>query len=183
MGTRRKILLTVLLATLGCGNHSSPFKAVSTSNIQSQPSIGVTPAPTVTTTPTPAPSATPGPFVCPLPSSRDNECRKEARSEYFDAVEQSIFQLIQERPELFDFNDIKPNTEYCYKVRDIGAYTAGVVLRLGQRGYCAIDDQGEEVAVKKDTNSFNEQFDIILWDGYIRCGRGMYVSTCYPSAF
>ena len=35
----------------------------------------------------------------------------------------------------------------------------------------------------KNTNAWNDQYDIISGDGYIRRGTGSYRSTCYPAWF
>jgi hypothetical protein len=48
-------------------------------------------------------------------------------------------------------------------------------------GYCATND-GEELAVK-NSNSFNDQYDIINSEGFVRRGAGSYRSTCYPAWF
>jgi hypothetical protein len=48
-------------------------------------------------------------------------------------------------------------------------------------GYCAFYD-GEEMAVK-NTNKFNDQYDISTSSGYIRRGDGSYRSTCWPAWF
>ena len=41
---------------------------------------------------------------------------------------------------------------------------------------------GEELAVK-NSNSFNDQYDIFTSDGYIRRQLGSYRSTCRPAWF
>jgi hypothetical protein len=51
-----------------------------------------------------------------------------------------------------------------------------------KKGYCAKDD-GEEIAVKRGSNTFSEQFDINLSDKYVRMGPGIYRTSCYPAAF
>jgi hypothetical protein len=52
---------------------------------------------------------------------------------------------------------------------------------LSNAGYCSTYD-GEELGVK-NSNSFNEQFDILVSSGHIRRGGGSYRSTCSPSWF
>ena len=49
-------------------------------------------------------------------------------------------------------------------------------------GYCTAYD-GEELAVKK-VNAFNDQYDILLAEGFIRReDTGAYRATCYPAWF
>jgi hypothetical protein len=48
-------------------------------------------------------------------------------------------------------------------------------------GVCAIFD-GEEIGVK-NTNAFNDQYDIHLASGHVRRGEGSYRATCTPAQF
>jgi len=66
-------------------------------------------------------------------------------------------------------------------VKDVTAYANGVIANLAAMGYCAKYD-GEELGVK-NTNSFNDQYDIHLSSGHIRRGAGSYRSTCWPAWF
>ena len=50
------------------------------------------------------------------------------------------------------------------------------------RGYCAIHD-GEELAIKKGSNTFSEQYDVDIAEKYVRRGPGTYRVSCYPAAF
>ena len=61
------------------------------------------------------------------------------------------------------------------------AYWNAVTAEVERLGYCATND-GEELAVK-NSNSFNDQYDIIQGAGYVRRGAGSYRSTCYPAWF
>ena len=56
------------------------------------------------------------------------------------------------------------------------AYVNAVVRNVRVAGYCAYND-GEVVAVK-DSNAFNDQFDILTADSFV---RRSYRSTCYPA--
>ena len=69
----------------------------------------------------------------------------------------------------------------CPRVLNTDGYWAAVTSEIQRLGYCATND-GEELAVK-DTNAWNDQYDIISGDGYIRRGTGSYRSTCYPAWF
>jgi hypothetical protein len=117
---------------------------------------------------------------CPLPSSREVACSRELAGRYYNDVQAAVDQIQKDKPELFDFTDTAPATNNP-RLKDLNAYLEGVVEILRQKGYCAIT--GEEIGVKKDTNDFNEQYDIELSGQYVRSGPGMYRSSCYPAAF
>ncbi len=118
---------------------------------------------------------------CPLPSSREVSCSREAESRYYSDVAASVEQVIQEKPELFDFDDRAQGTDWP-AVKNLAAYHDAVVAVLVTKGYCAKND-GEEIAVKKGSNTLSEQFDVNLSDKYVRKGQGIYRATCYPAAF
>jgi len=61
------------------------------------------------------------------------------------------------------------------------SFTDRLVANLKAAGVCAAFD-GEEVGVK-NTNDFNDQFDVLTADMYLRRGDGAYRSTCRPAAF
>jgi hypothetical protein len=69
----------------------------------------------------------------------------------------------------------------CYDVVDGDAYISGMVEGMARRGYCAHYD-GEELAVK-NTNDFNEQFDILSSSMGVRSGSESYRATCRPAWF
>ena len=94
-------------------------------------------------------------------------------------VNEAIAIVENEHPELFDFSHSRGGLSYL--VRDTERYTGGVAYVLSTRGFCAIWD-GEEIAMK-DTNAFNEQYDILTFEGYVRWGGGAYRSTCRPAWF
>jgi hypothetical protein len=52
---------------------------------------------------------------------------------------------------------------------------------VARQGLCAHND-GEELAVKAN-NGFNDQYDVLTSDMYIRRQGGSYRSTCYPAWF
>jgi hypothetical protein len=92
-------------------------------------------------------------------------------------VQAAINQLIQEQPSIF----VKRSCEGCYDVSDPGAYVSGVAQQLVRRGYCTAYD-GEELAVK-NSNDFNEQYDILSGNNGVRSGSESYRSTCRPAWF
>jgi len=146
-----------------------------------------TPAPTGTTSPAPAPNPTPTPDSpppsggsCGLPPSNnpDAPCSMQSTS-FLGQVEKAITQVTQQQPNLFDLNN--KVCENCYYVKNPGRFVSSVIANLNAMGLCAHYD-GEELAVK-DSNSFNEQFDILLSSGHVRRGGGSYRATCQPSWF
>ena len=54
-------------------------------------------------------------------------------------------------------------------------------FHVNAAGFCARWD-GEELGVK-NTNSFDEQYDILLADNHARRGLGSYKGSCYPANF
>ncbi len=158
--------------------------------------VAVTIPVVLTTAPTPAPSATPGPpppeatptpeppaptgGSCGLPASTNpnGPCSMQSES-FLSAVEKAITQATQQYPNAFDKNN--KVCETCYYVNNPGKYTAAVVANLNAMGLCAYYD-GEELGVK-NSNSYNDQYDILIASGYIRRGAGSYRSTCRPAWF
>jgi hypothetical protein len=94
-------------------------------------------------------------------------------------VNVAIHKTQNEHPELFDFDDGLGGLSF--RVRDRARYHAQVVRNLEEAGFCAVFD-GEEVGVK-NTNDFNEQYQVMSSFGYSRWGAGAYRSTCYPAWF
>jgi hypothetical protein len=94
-------------------------------------------------------------------------------------INEAIAEVENEAPELFDFDDAQGGLSY--RVTDRARYHAEVVARLEKKGFCAVWD-GEEVGVK-NTNAFDEQYQVMTSLGYVRWGAGAYRSTCFPSWF
>ena len=107
---------------------------------------------------------------CPnLPPSRTLTCGRET-SRFYPDVEAAISQVLKEKPELFDFNDMASRTDWP-KIANHEGYTQAMVQILKTKGYCARWD-GEELAVK-NRSEWNEQFAIVLSDIWIRRGEGI----------
>ena len=68
-----------------------------------------------------------------------------------------------------------------FKVLNPDAYYAGVIRNLEARDFCAGYDFAELQV--KNSNSFSEQYDIMLASGHIRRGAGAYRATCAPANF
>ena len=151
------------------------------------PAVTPTPAPAATPTPAPAPG-TPTPTPAP-PSGQScslgrgngsgNGCPFE-RARFQEVVERAIDNVIRNNPSLFDKSKDRC-VQGCPFVRDTDGYWDAVTDEVRRLGYCATND-GEELAVK-NSNSFNDQYDIINSEGFVRRGTGAYRSTCYPAWF
>jgi hypothetical protein len=145
--------------------------------------------PTDTQTPTlsPAPTNSSNTNVtqqsCPLPPGNGSGegCGFED-TKFLEQVENAIDRTIKEHPEYFDLNDGGPCGR-CYRILDPGGYEHEVVKNIEAQGdsLCAFFD-GEEFAVK-NTNDFNEQFDLETADLHIRRQGGSYRATCRPAWF
>jgi hypothetical protein len=147
------------------------------------PTLGA-PAPNATPTPSPGSDPTPAPppsgGTCRLAPSNNPEapCSMQSPS-FLGAVDKAMTLVTEQQPSLFDFN--QKTCENCYRVKNQDAFVAAVIKNLNAAGYCAYYD-GEELAVK-NSNAFNDQFDILVSSGHIRRGAGSYRSTCNPSWF
>ncbi|HEY8148199.1 MAG TPA: hypothetical protein VIK51_04665 [Vicinamibacteria bacterium] len=153
------------------------------------PVPAVTPTPTPAATPTPAPApGTPTPAPAP-PSGQacslgrgngsGSDCPLE-RARFQEVVERAIDNVIRNNPSLFDKSKDRC-VQGCPFVRDTDGYWDAVTDEVRRLGYCATND-GEELAVK-NSNSFNDQYDIINSEGFVRRGTGSYRATCYPAWF
>ncbi len=99
-------------------------------------------------------------------------------SGFYGQVDKAITRVTEQSPDLFNFNDKK--CENCYLVKNWDRFNDEVVREMERRGFCA--QGGEELGVK-NTNAYNEQFDILLASGHIRRGEGSYRGTCRPAVF
>ncbi len=171
--------MVVALACGGGGGNPAGSSATPAATATSDPT-----ATTDTVTPTPTPSPSPTPHFgtsCDLgfvPDDVVDDCSRDFPS-FLDEVDQAINQLVQTNPEIFDLTDQRGGGGY--RILSIGRYYVGVVENLEAMGFCAMFD-GEEVAVK-NTNDFNDQYDIELSTGHIRRGEGSYTATCNPATF
>jgi hypothetical protein len=157
--------------------------------------VVVVPVPVLTPTPPPAapPAPPPGPDApnptpappsgrsCGLPpgGGSGNDCPFQ-RASFQDDVERAIDNVIRNNPSLFDMRDNRC-PQGCPRVLNSDGYWNAVTNEIRRLGYCAVND-GEELAVK-NTNAWNDQYDIISGDGFVRRSTGSYRSTCYPAWF
>jgi hypothetical protein len=132
------------------------------------------PPPTPTPAPTPAPTPTPI-YGCGLPrgAGDGHGCPRELPT-FQKELDAAIDKVIDDHPDWFDLR--RPRATGLYPIHNVPAYVDEVVENLRKAGLCALND-GEEIAIK-NTNEFNDQFDIITADGFI---RRSYRTTCYPA--
>ena len=130
--------------------------------------------------PPPAPPPASG-QSCGLPpgNGSGNDCPRQSPS-FLPQVESALTQFVQQEPNVFDLNDTQ-GCGTCYKVRNVQRYVTHMPELMNQRGLCSMYD-GEELAVK-NSNSFNDQYDILTAAMFIRRDQGSYRSTCYPAWF
>jgi len=131
--------------------------------------------------PIPTPGLPPQQAGCPLAPSREVACGREPEGKYYGEVEAAISQILKERPELFDFTDINPGSDFP-AIKNLDAYNKAMVDAMTAKGYCAKHD-GEELALKKGSNTSSEQYDVDIAGKYVRRGTGIYRVSCYPAAF
>jgi hypothetical protein len=126
------------------------------------------------------PPLTPPPPGCTLPPSRWTACG-EHPVQYREDVLAAINQVLEQHPELFDLSDVSAGNRWP-SITNMTAYENSVISTLTAKGYCVKND-GEQIAIKKDTNEFSENYDINFQDKYIRLGDGIFQSACYLAAF
>ena len=145
------------------------------------PTPAATPTPT-TPAPTPAPTQAPSAKSCPLPAGTGsgNSCPLQSPT-FLKEVEAALTAVVAENPQWFDLKKTRGGCENCYFILKPDQYVTRVAELITKDGICGHYD-GEELAVK-NTNSFNDQYDIFTSDGYIRRQLGSYRSTCRPAWF
>ena len=133
------------------------------------------PTPTPTTPPT-SPTATPSSTATPTTSScslapmpEGSPCRAESPS--FQAqVEAAQAEVLRTRPDLFEGG----------RVRSEDAYVQEVARVLRTRGLCAAQGGPKDEIAVKNTNDWNDQYDIVLGGGEVWTS---YQVTCRPARF
>jgi hypothetical protein len=164
------------LAVKRTNDYSEQYKVLTSWNQIRRTYMGTcTPAwfPVARSTPAPSP---PG---CSLPPSTEVACGRPD-SLFLGDAEAAIEQVMKQKPELFDFEQTAPGSDWPL-VKDLHAYQLAVVDALVGKGYCAKFD-GEEIQVKR-SNEFSEHYDVNLSDKYVRRGAGIFRGSCYPAAF
>jgi hypothetical protein len=195
----RQFLIVVAFVAAGIGcqtiNEEMPTGASTSPTTAPIPVVIVdvtpTPAPTPTATPTPLPTPTPGPGPVPTPTPGARACTlppgggtghncPRQQPTFLSVVEEAMDKLVREEPALFDTNKTK-GCGNCFYVRDATRYLSRLTETVRTLGYCATFDR-DEVAIK-NVNAFNDQFDVLTSDGFIRRQLGSYRATCSPAWF
>ena len=172
-----RLVLVVAIGAFGCGGGGgSPTGGT---NTQPTPTPGASTISQPTPTPTPSTPTGPGASSCPLGKGTVNTRCDRTTPTFLAEVDAAIDQLVTEKPEIFDTRDLAGPREY--KVKDTDAYYKGVAAVLRTKGFCA-DYDLVELQVK-NSNDFNDQYDIMISQGYVRRGAGSYRNTCSPAAF
>ena len=143
------------------------------------------PAPTIPAPNNPAPAQAPNDPAptggsCPLPPGTWNENCSMQQQTFLSRVEAAIDEVIRTDPGAFDTSRTR-GCANCYFVRDPTRYVNRVAQAVTRNGVCGYYD-GEELAVKS-SNNFNDQYDILTSDLFIRRQGGSYRSTCRPAWF
>jgi len=177
--TLAAITIPVILPASNPTPAPGPAPADPTPTPGSTPSPGTIPIPEASPTPTPEPPAPPSGGSCSLPPGDPNASCSRSSETFLGDVEDAIDRVVERNPDLFDLDDKICNN--CYRILDHSAYVDAVAAQMRNMGYCVYYD-GEELAVK-NTNSFNDQYDISTSRGFIRRGVGAYRTTCWPAWF
>jgi hypothetical protein len=96
-------------------------------------------------------------------------------------VEAAIDEVVRTDPQAFNLSRTRGGCGNCYQVVDPTRYVNRVAQAITKNGVCGYYD-GEELGVKS-SNAFNDQFDILTSDMFIRRQGGSYRSTCRPAWF
>jgi hypothetical protein len=101
-------------------------------------------------------------------------------------VEAAIDRVVEEKPEIFNLQDLFPGSTNWYMVLDRNAYVNGVIADLQAAGACAErdpDDPTQQRIRVKNDNGYSEDFDLVGSTGHMQRDKAMYRQTCVPSAF
>jgi hypothetical protein len=141
------------------------------------PTTPTNPAPTNPAPTNPAPSG----GTCALPPGQFNENCTMGTQTFLGRVEAAIDEVVASHPQFFNLGRTRGGCANCYQVVDPTGYVNAVARAVTKNGVCGYYD-GEELAVKS-SNNFNDQFDILTSDLFIRRQSGAYRSTCRPAWF
>jgi len=130
--------------------------------------------------PTPPPSPSPSPVGCQVPPGVFNENCSASTPTFYEEVQEAIEHLIATQPAMFDLGRAR-GCGRCFLVVDPDRFTQELVARLESMRLCAFYD-GEELGVKS-SNAFNDQFDVLTFEMFLRRENGSYRTTCRPAWF
>jgi hypothetical protein len=127
----------------------------------------------------PAPSPSPV-LGCTVPPGVFNENCSMTQPTFYGDVDRAIEDLLATSPEMFNLGRAR-GCPRCFLVVDPDRFTQELVARLESTGLCAFYD-GEELGVKS-SNDFNDQFDVLTFEMFLRRENGSYRTTCRPAWF
>lgn len=169
----RSLAVLSLGVIVACSGSSTPTSAPLVTP-STAPSIAPVGQPSASPSPT-----TPGATTCQYgPGTVTASCARHVPAFVAD-VDAAIAQLVNEHPEIFDLGRTSGDGQYY--VKDVDAYYAGVIRNLEARNFCAGFDFVELQV--KNSNSFSEQYNILLSNQHARRGDGSYRATCSPPNF
>ena len=166
---RAAVAAGLVVLGVACGGSDAP----------TPPSTQPTIAPTAPPTTPPSTPPSPGSTSCRYGKGTVGAFCDRQSAAFASDVDAAIALLIQQRPDIFDLT--QQVSEGGYKVLKFEDYYAGVIRNLEARDFCAGFDFVELQV--KNSNSFSEQYDIMLASGHIRRGAGAYRATCSPPSF
>lgn len=165
---RFAVLSGLAVSLAACGGDSDDGAPITTPS----------PAPTVAPAPSPTPTPVPG-LGCNLgPGVSNASCSRDVPT-YLNEVDEAINLLAQQQPEIFDFNQQRGGGGWLVKSQ--GRFYLGVMRNLEAKGLCSMYN-GEGIQVK-GTNAFDDGFNIVSGESYVRRGLATYRGTCYPASF
>jgi len=97
-------------------------------------SYRVTCSPSPSSIPLPSPGLPPQQQGCPLAPSREIACGREPEGKYYLEVEAAITQILKDKPELFDFSETAPGTDFV-RIVDLLGYNKGMVDIMTTKGF------------------------------------------------
>lgn len=161
--------------------NAAPLLVPSIVNPVTIPAVPVPGDPSIPAPPTPTPTPDSRPLGCGVGpgTGSGHGCARQSPS-FLSEVESAMDQLYREEPGLFDQRKTR-GCGNCFLVVNPNRYVQRMAELMAERSLCGHYD-GEELAVKK-SNSFNDQYDILTSDMYVRRQLGSYRSTCYPAWF
>ena len=200
---RMRVALSIVLAGLtflACQTITEELPEdqtpVTPATVPLAPPVIIIPVPTVTPPPAAPPPNNPAPNNpppnnappppptgqgCSIPPGQWNENCSMQTQTFLGRVEAAIDEVIATRPQYFNKSRTRGGCGNCYQVVDPTGYVNAVAQAITKNGVCGYYD-GEELGVK-NSNQFNDQFDILTSDMFIRRQGGSYRSTCRPAWF
>lgn len=159
-------LIVVFAMSCGGGSNSTP----------------TTPIPGPTVAPAPTPTAPVQASGCPLGlGSGRFTCQGDSPG-LLPRLDAAIDKLVKDQPSLFNLEN--PPSAGGYFIYDVDAFYDGVIANLGATGLCAQRDAGDkDHIVIKESNSYDEAYDIVTTQHFIRRGPKTYLVTCTPAHF